>query len=148
MCLLVPEEFEMVGFMWLFRQHFEGTFLGFQKLTLGNDGCQGDSIFGTCPQKDFPVCHNEKNFIKYSPVLRGFYCNWKIFFILWKPSEILRKNFANQNLNYDLFGIWKPKFESKQIHLSANIKHLERKFNILAQLSNYGIRNVRHRLFC
>ena len=60
MCLLVPEEFEMVEFMCLICQHFEGTFLGFQKLTLGNDGCQGDSIFGTCPQKDFPVCHNEK----------------------------------------------------------------------------------------
>ena len=67
MCLLVPEEFEMVQFMCLICQHFEGTFLGFQKLALGNEGCQGDSIFGTCPQKDFPVCHNEKNFIKYFP---------------------------------------------------------------------------------
>ena len=135
--------FEMVEFMCLICQHFEGTFLGFQKLALGNEGCQGDSIFGTCPQKDFPVCHNEKNFIKYFPVLLGFYCNWKRFSILWKPSE----KTSNKNLNYDLFGIWKPKFESKQIHLSANIKHLERKFNILAQLSNYCIRNVRHRLF-
>ena len=78
--------------MCLICQHFEGTFIGFQKLALGNEGCQGDSIFGTCPQNDFPDCNNEKERVaslSQSWILLAernmmLACHWSIFIsVFW-----------------------------------------------------------------